>query len=227
MRGINLSARGIAAVKAVVFVVALLPALQLAYQALWDVEALGANPAETLTRSLGDWTLRLLLLTLAVTPVRKLLGWPWLARVRRMLGLYVFFYALLHFTSYAAFDQVFDFGEILRDIAERPFITVGVAALLLLMPLAATSTNGMVRRLGGANWVALHRLVYVIAVLGVVHFWMMVKRDVTEPAIYAFILAVLLGYRVWEAQRKRRLLQATAAADARRRTAPGRLRARG
>src|SRR5690606_28315232 len=155
MRGINLSARGIAAVKAVAFVVALLPALQLAYQALWDVAALGANPAETLTRPLGDWTLRLLPVTLDGTPVRQPLGRPWLARVLRMLGLAVVFYALLHVASDAAFGQVFALGEILGVIAERPLGTVGVAGLLLLMPLAAAATNGMVRRLGGANWVAL------------------------------------------------------------------------
>lgn len=214
MLRINLSARGIAIAKTVVFAAALLPALHLAYSALWDVEALGANPAETLTRSLGDWTLRLLLLTLAVTPMRKLLGWPWLGRLRRMLGLYVFFYALLHFSCYVAFDQVFDFAEILRDVVERPFIALGFAALLLLVPLAATSTNGMVKRLGGANWVTLHRLIYAIAVLGVVHFWMMVKRDVTEPTIYALILAALLGYRVWDARRKRRMLRAAASSAA-------------
>lgn len=214
MLRINLSARGIAIAKTVVFVAALLPALHLAYNALWNVEALGANPAETLTRSLGDWTLRLLLLTLAVTPMRKLLGWPWLGRLRRTLGLYVFFYAVLHFSCYVAFDQVFDFAEILRDVVERPFIALGFTALLLLVPLAATSTNGMVKRLGGANWVTLHRLIYAIAVLGVVHFWMMVKRDVTEPAIYALILAALLGYRVWDARRKRRMLRAAASSAA-------------
>jgi methionine sulfoxide reductase heme-binding subunit len=162
---------------------------------------LGANPAETITRSTGDWTLRFLLITLAVTPLRKLTGWTELARLRRMLGLYAFFYVCLHFLSYIAFDQVFDFGEILSDIAKRPFITVGFAAFVLLIPLAVTSTNKMVKRLGAQRWTKLHRLVYLIGVLGVIHFWMMVKRDVTEPAIYVLILAVLLGYRLYKARR--------------------------
>src|SRR5690606_25839724 len=148
----NLSARGLGAIKVAVFVAALLPFLLLTYQALWDVEALGANPAETLTRSLGGWALRFLLLTLAVTPPRKLLERPWLARLRRMLGLYAFFYAVLHFACYVAFDQVFDVGEIVRDVWERPFITLGFLSLLLLIPLAATSTDAMVRRIGGRRW---------------------------------------------------------------------------
>ena len=199
----SLSPRTIAVLKAVVFAVALIPIAHLAYSAIWNIDALGANPAEFITRSVGDWTLRFLLLTLAVTPVRKLLGWSWLARLRRMLGLYTFFYAVVHFCCYIAFDHVFEVAEIVKDVLDRPFITLGFIALLLLMPLAVTSTNRMVKRLGAQRWIALHRLVYVIALLGVTHFWMMVKRDITEPAIYAMILALLLGYRLWDVRRRR------------------------
>lgn len=190
------SPRAVGAIKAVLFVVALLPLARLAAGVVAFPDWLGANPAEYITRSVGDWTLRFLLLTLAVTPLRRLTGWHWLLRLRRMLGLFAFFYGVVHFASYIAFDHVFVIGEILKDIVKRPFITVGVAALLLMTPLAITSTNAMVRRLGARRWTALHRLVYPIAILGVVHFWMMVKRDVTEPAIYAAVLAALLGYRV-------------------------------
>lgn len=197
-----LSGRGLAALKVVVFVAALIPIAHLAYSAIWNIDALGANPAEFITRSVGDWTLRFLLLTLAVTPVRKLLGWPWLARLRRMLGLYTFAYAVIHFCCYIAFDHVFEMAEIVKDVLDRPFITLGFIALLLLVPLAVTSTNRMVKRLGARRWIALHRLVYVIALLGVTHFWMMVKRDITEPVIYAIILTLLLGYRLWDARRR-------------------------
>lgn len=190
------STRQIAFLKAAVFVAALAPLAKLAAGAFYFPEWLGANPAEFITRATGDWTLRFLLITLAVTPLRKLSGWNWLLRLRRMLGLYALFYGVMHLSSYAGFDQVFDFSEILADIAKRPFITVGFAALLLMIPLAVTSTNAMVRRLGARRWQALHRLVYVIAPLGVLHFWWMVKSDVTEPAIYAAILAALLGYRI-------------------------------
>lgn len=183
-------------VKAVLFTVALVPFARLAVSAVWFPDALGANPAEFITRSLGDWCLRFLLFTLAVTPLRRITGWSWLLRLRRMLGLFAFFYGVVHFTSYIAFDHVFDVVAILKDIVKRPFITVGFTALLLLVPLAVTSTNGMVRRLGAHNWRALHRLVYPIGALAVLHFWWMVKRDITEPAIYGAILAVLLGYRV-------------------------------
>ena len=188
--------KAVSALKALIFVLALLPLARLAAGALYFPEWLGANPAEFITRATGDWTLRFLLATLAVTPLRKLTGWSWLLRLRRMLGLYAFFYGLVHLSSYVSFDHVFDIGEILRDIVKRPFITVGFTALVLMIPLAITSTNAMVRRLGAKRWLALHRLVYVIAPLGVLHFWWMVKADITEPAIYAAILAVLLGYRV-------------------------------
>jgi methionine sulfoxide reductase heme-binding subunit len=199
-----------AALKAIVFVAALVPVARLAGALLFDPEALGANPAEFITRTTGDWTLRFLLLTLVVTPLRKLLGWHWLAGFRRMLGLYAFFYGLVHLSSYVSFDHVFELAEILKDILKRPFITVGFTALVLLLPLAVTSTDRMVRRLGAKRWLALHRLVYVIAPLGVLHFWWMVKADLTEPAIYAAILALLLGYRV-----------AAELKDARKRTARG------
>jgi sulfoxide reductase heme-binding subunit YedZ len=192
----SLSPQAVRALKAVLFVLALVPLARLATGALFFPDWLGANPAEFITRSLGDWTLRFLLITLAVTPLRKLSGWHWLANLRRMFGLFAFFYAVVHVSSYVAFDHVFDVVAILKDIVKRPFITVGFTALVLLVPLAITSTNRMVQRLGAKRWLALHRLVYVIAPLGVLHFWWMVKRDITEPAIYALILAVLLGYRV-------------------------------
>lgn len=190
------STRQIAFLKTVVFIAALLPLARLAAGAFYFPEWLGANPAEFITRATGDWTLRFLLITLAVTPLRRLLGWNWLLRFRRMLGLYAFFYGVVHASSYAGFDRVFDLPEIFADIVKRPFITVGFTALLLMVPLAATSTSAMIRRLGAARWQALHRLIYLIAPLGVLHFWWMVKRDVTEPAIYAAVLAGLLGYRL-------------------------------
>jgi sulfoxide reductase heme-binding subunit YedZ len=199
----SLSPRAVRALKAALFVLALVPLGRLATGAFFFPEWLGANPAEFITRSTGDWTLRFLLITLAVTPVRKLTGWHWLAGYRRMFGLFAFFYALVHLSSYVSFDHVFDVAEILKDIVKRPFITVGFTALVLLVPLAVTSTNRMVQRLGAKRWLALHRLVYVIAPLGVLHFWWMVKRDVTEPVIYALILAVLLGYRVVNRRRAR------------------------
>ncbi|MGE5524620.1 MAG: sulfite oxidase heme-binding subunit YedZ [Rhodospirillaceae bacterium] len=204
------SRQAVAALKAIVFVVALVPLVRLAAGVFYFPDWLGANPAEYITRTTGDWTLRFLLITLAVTPLRHLTGWNWLLRLRRMLGLYAFFYALVHLSSYVAFDHVFDVGEIVRDIVKRPFITVGFATLVLLIPLALTSTDAMVRRLGARRWLMLHRLVYFIAPLGVLHFWWMVKRDLTEPAIYAMMLTLLLGYRVF---RKTRQLARTAAAS--------------
>ncbi len=208
------SQTAIRAIKAAVFVVALVPFTQLAVSAVWFPDALGANPAEYITRSLGDWCLRFLLFTLAVTPLRRITGWNWLLRLRRMLGLYAFFYGVVHFTSYLAFDHVFDVVAILKDIVKRPFITVGFTTLLLLVPLAVTSTNAMVRRLGAHNWRALHRLVYPIGALAVLHFWWMVKRDITEPAIYGAILAVLLGYRLVVYLREHRWPRAAGGAPA-------------
>jgi len=158
--------------------------------------SLGANPVETLLHRLGIWGLRFLLLTLAVTPLRFITGMAWLIRFRRMLGLFAFFYILAHFLVYAGLDQRFDLQAIFEDIAERPYITIGFTALSLLLPLAITSTNGMMRRLG-RRWQKLHRLVYLIAILGVWHFYWQVKLDTLEALIYALILALLLGYRAW------------------------------
>lgn len=199
----QLSTQQIRAAKAIVFALALVPLAKLAAGVFYFPEWLGANPAEFITRATGDWTLRFLLITLAITPLRKILAWPWLLRLRRMLGLFAFFYGVVHLSSYVAFDHVFDVVEIVKDIVKRPFITVGFTALLLMLPLAITSTAAMVKRLGARRWLALHRLVYLIAPLGVLHFWWMVKADVTEPAVYALILAVLLGYRAASTLRAR------------------------
>ena len=188
-------AKYIAALKTALFILCLLP-LALYAAGLWQ-DTLGANPIEALTRGLGDWALRLLLITLAVTPLRRLSGWAWLLKLRRMLGLFAFFYASLHLIAYLWLDQFFDWAEIGRDILKRPFITVGMATFLLLAPLAATSTKAMIRRLGGQRWQRLHRLIYPAALLAVLHFTWMVKVDVREPALYGVILAVLLGLRAW------------------------------
>lgn len=186
-------------VKPLVFVAALVPLAWIVARAFQD--DLGANPIETLNRYTGDWTLRFLLITLAVTPLRKLSGWHAILRVRRMLGLFAFFYACLHFLSWIWLDQFFDLNAILKDVAKRPFITLGFACFVLLIPLAVTSTNAMVRRLGGRRWQLLHRLVYVIAVGGVIHFLWLVKSDITQPLIYGVLLALLLGYRLWDLRR--------------------------
>lgn len=181
-------------IKAVVFAACLVPLARLAW--LGVAHKLGANPIEYITHSTGWWALAFLMATLSVTPLRRLAGLPWLLRLRRMLGLYAFFYASLHFVTYLWLDQFFDLSEILKDIAKRPFITVGFTAFVLLIPLALTSTNAMVRRLGARRWQALHRLVYLIATLGVVHFWWLVKRDITEPLLFAVVLATLLIIRL-------------------------------
>jgi sulfoxide reductase heme-binding subunit YedZ len=154
------------------------------------------NPIEFVTRSLGTWALSFLLITLAVTPLRKLSGWSELLRVRRMLGLTAFFYALVHWLSYLWLDQFFDWSAILKDIVKRPFITIGMATFLLLLPLALTSTNAAMRRLK-RNWQRLHRLVYPAAICAVLHYFWLVKQDITQPTLYAFVLAVLLGLRIW------------------------------
>jgi methionine sulfoxide reductase heme-binding subunit len=196
----TLSPRQFTALKAALFILCLGPLASLVYGLISD--SLGANPIEALTRGLGDWTLRLLLITLTVTPLRRLSGRNWLLRLRRMLGLFTFFYATLHFLSYVWLDQFFDWAAIGKDIVKRPFITVGFTSFLLLIPLAATSNNAMIKRLGGRLWQALHRAVYAIAVFAVLHYWWMVKKDITQPAIYAAILALLLGLRLyWAMQR--------------------------
>jgi sulfoxide reductase heme-binding subunit YedZ len=182
-----------ALLKTLVFLASLLP---LGYYGWGDWhDALGANPVEAVTRGLGDWALRFLLITLAVTPLRKLTGWHPLARLRRMLGLFAFFYAALHLASYLWFDQFFVWNEIAQDILKRPFITVGMATFVLLVPLAATSNHFAIRRLGGRRWQALHRSVYVIAILAVLHYSWMVKIDQSQPLLYGGILAALLGFR--------------------------------
>ena len=192
----------LAAIKTVLFAACLLPAFL-----LWrgfELDTLGANPIEAITRGTGDWTLRFLLITLAVTPLRKLTGWHWVVRLRRMLGLFAFAYGAAHLLTYLWLDQFFDWNAIAKDILKRPFITVGFAALVLMAPLAATSSNAAIRRLGGRRWQALHRAIYPIAVLGCVHFWWLVKKDITEPLIYAAITAALLGIRAWWREQERR-----------------------
>lgn len=180
--------------KAVAFTLGLAPLAWLVW--LGANAGLGVNPVEFVNRYLGDWALRFLLIALAVTPLRKVTGWTALGRLRRMMGLYAFFYVCLHVASYVGVDLFFDWQALWKDVVKRRYITIGMLALLLLVPLAATSTDAMIRRLGGRRWRALHRLAYVAGVLGVVHFWMMVKADIREPMLYAAVLAVLLGYRV-------------------------------
>jgi sulfoxide reductase heme-binding subunit YedZ len=185
------------ALKTLVFVVGLLPAVYLLGAAAWD--ALGSNPAEALIRSTGDWTLRFLCLALAVTPVRLATGTPALARFRRMLGLFCFFYALLHAICYAGLDMGLDMADIVVDIGKRPFILVGFSAFAVLVVLAATSWNGAQRRLGGRRWQALHRSVYLVAPLAIIHFlWMRAgKNNFAEVWWYAAVLAFLLGFRLY------------------------------
>ncbi len=183
--------------KGLLFLVCLLPLGKLALETFGIAGmSLGANPVEELIHRFGIWGLNFLLITLAVTPLRVLTGKNWLIRFRRMLGLFAFFYILMHFLAYAGVDQRFDLAAILEDIVKRPFITVGFTAFLLLIPLALTSTNGMMRRLG-RKWQKLHRLVYLIAILGVWHFYWQVKLDTLQPLIYVAILGVLLGFRIW------------------------------
>jgi len=180
--------------KPVVFLACLIPLALLGWKAYSG--ALGANPIEVITHATGDWTIRFLLITLSITPIRKLTGRLWLIRYRRMFGLFAFFYATLHFLTYIWLDKFFDLHEMLHDIAKRKFITVGFTGFVLLIPLALTSTTGWIRRLGGKRWQALHRLIYFSAIAGVIHYWWLVKADIREPLKYAAILAVLLGYRI-------------------------------
>ncbi|PZP65136.1 MAG: sulfoxide reductase heme-binding subunit YedZ [Azospira oryzae] len=180
--------------KRILFVLCLLPLARWIWLGFND--GLGANPVEFIIRSTGFWALAFLAITLAVTPLRRWLQWPWLLRLRRMLGLYAFFYACLHFAAYLVLDQFFDLAAIVEDVVKRPYITVGFTSFVLLVPLAITSTDGMIRRLGGRRWRRLHRLVYAIGVGGVIHFWWLVKADITQPFLYAIALGVLLGERV-------------------------------
>ncbi|MEM7400734.1 MAG: protein-methionine-sulfoxide reductase heme-binding subunit MsrQ [Pseudomonadota bacterium] len=179
--------------KPVLFVLLLVPLGFLVYRFL--VNDLGANPIETINRYTGDWALRILLATLVFSPLIRITHWNNIIQFRRMFGLFAFFYVCVHLTSYIVLDQYFDFSEIIDDVFKRPFITAGFSAFILLIPLAITSTNKMVERLQ-YRWIQLHRLVYIIAILAVLHFWWMVKVDTREPMIYAIILAILLGFRL-------------------------------
>lgn len=197
----NPTARQAGLIKAAVFVLALVPLLRMVYL---TVTGQLVEPLEFITRGTGDWTLYFLCFTLAVTPLRRLTKWNWLIKLRRMLGLYMFFYGFLHFMTFLWFDHFFDFAEMWTDVLKRPFITVGFIAFVLLIPLAVTSTNAMVKRLGGKRWQWLHRLIYVIAPLAILHFWWMKagKHNFTEPIIYGTILGVLLLMRVYWARVK-------------------------
>lgn len=181
-------------IKRGIFLLALLPIVS-AIVAFY-AHRLGANPIEALIHRAGEWALRFLWLTLAVTPLRQILGWRWVQPCRRMLGLFCYFYLLLHIALYWVFDRALVWSEIVADIAKRPFILVGFFAFVVLTPLAITSTDAMIKRLG-RNWTALHRLVYVAAIAASIHFWWQQKADIREPAVYAAILLVLLGYRLW------------------------------
>jgi len=196
-------------IKTAIFASCLVPFARLVWRAF--AGTLGVNPIETITHSTGWLTRVLLRVTLSVTPLRKLLNAPWLLRLRRMLGLFAFFYACVHFTIWLVFDHFFDWRAVAADIVKRPYITVGFTAFMLLIPLAATSTNSMVRRLGAAQWQRLHRFVYLIAVFGVLHFLWLVKKDIREPAIFAAVLALLLAARVVYKVREKRTSSVAAA----------------
>jgi len=199
--------------KVLLFLVCLAPLGKLAFETFAIAGmSLGANPIEELIHRLGKWGLNFLLITLSITPLRKITGWNWLLRLRRMTGLFTFFYILMHFLTYAGLDQRFGVTVIVEDIVERPYISLGMTGLLLLLPLALTSTNAMMRKLG-RRWQKLHRLVYVIAILGVWHFYWQVKQDILEPLIYAFILALLLCYRLVFVWRRGRPALGTSGAD--------------
>lgn len=180
-------------IKSFVFVACLLPFGLLIFDGYTG--NLGVNPVETITRSTGIWTLTLLLITLSVTPLRRISGWNGLIKLRRMVGLFAFFYASLHFATYMVFDHFFDLQAIVKDVVKRPYVTVGFSSFLLLIPLAVTSTSGMIRRLG-KRWQQLHRLIYVAAIGGIIHFFWLVKADLRRPTLYGSALAVLLGYRL-------------------------------
>ncbi|WP_151632746.1 protein-methionine-sulfoxide reductase heme-binding subunit MsrQ [Noviherbaspirillum aerium] len=193
----NPDSRQITVIKCIVFLASLLPLARLVAYGFTD--RLGANPIEFITRSTGDWTLYFLCITLAVTPLRRISNWNWLIKLRRMLGLFAFFYAVLHFTTFLWFDHFFEIDDMLRDVVKRPFILVGFIAFVLLIPLAVTSTNGMVRRLGGKRWQWLHRLIYLIGPLGILHYWWMKagKNDFAQPILFGVIIAMLLLARVY------------------------------
>ena len=193
----------IKALKVALFLAALIPLVRLAWKGYQQM--LGANPIEVITHSTGDWTLILVLTTLAITPLRRITKQYWLIGVRRMIGLFAFFYGSLHFTTYIWLDKFFDLHEMFKDIAKRPFITVGFSAFVLLIPLALTSTAASIRRLGGKNWQRLHRLIYLTGILGVIHYLWLVKADLRKPLEYGFALSVLLLYRIvmWVAEKRK------------------------
>jgi len=194
--------------KPVVFLICLVPLAALGWRALHG--ELTANPIEFITHATGDWTLRFLIFTLCVTPFRKILHLPELIRFRRMLGLFAFFYACLHFTTYIWLDKFFDLSEMWKDIAKRKYITVGFTAFLLLLPLAITSTTGWVRRLGGKRWQQLHRLIYFSAALGVIHYYWLVKSAIIRPLTYGAVVAVLLLWRLFASLTKKKQLRVNA-----------------
>jgi sulfoxide reductase heme-binding subunit YedZ len=201
-------------IKPAVFVCGCAPAGWLLYRALWG--DLGVNPLETLTNETGIWTLRLLVATIAITPIRWLTKWNPIITFRRMIGLFAFFYGVVHFFIYFLFDRSLQFEGLWEDIALRPYITVGFTAFVLMIPLAVTSTTGWIRRLGGRRWNLLHRLVYISAMGGVLHYWWKVKLDVTNPMVYAAIVGLLLGWRVVKAMQRRdarRLARASALSE--------------
>lgn len=187
-------------IKPPLFVAALLPLVFLVYGFFTD--NLGANPIEKILHETGFWALTFLMITLSVTPLKRISGWNKLNLLRRPLGLFAFFYVVLHFAVYLGLDRFFEWQEIVDDVSKRPYITVGFSAFLMLIPLAVTSTKGWIRKLG-KKWTKLHRLVYVIAVFGVIHFWWLVKKDISEPLIFAVVLTVLLAFRIYYAKKKR------------------------
>lgn len=193
-------------VKPAVFLACLVPFSQLLYGLLWG--DLGANPVEAITNGTGIWTLRLIVVTLAITPIRWLTKWNPIINLRRMIGLFAFFYGTLHFMIYFVLDRSLMFDGLWEDIVKRPYITMGFSGFVLMIPLALTSTRGWIRRLGGARWGLLHRLVYATAILAVIHYWWKVKLDTTNPMVYAVIVGALLGVRVWRAIQRRQTAHA-------------------
>ncbi len=187
--------------KPLVFVLCGIPAVLLVFN--FVTGNISADPIEDLTRVTGDWGLRLLLLTLAITPLRTITGINQLILLRRMLGVYAFFYIVLHFLTWLVIDNFFDFQRIIEDIIERYYILFGSLAFVMMIPLAVTSTRRMVRLMGAKRWTRLHKLIYPLSILAIVHFYLQVKADITEPVIYGVILAVLLGYRVWQKSQQR------------------------
>jgi sulfoxide reductase heme-binding subunit YedZ len=183
--------------KPAVFLLCLAPISYLIFRIIYRQDSFSANPFTDIRDFTGDWTLRFILITLAVTPLRQISGWNSAVRFRRMLGLFAFFYGFLHFATYLWFNVFFDFGKIVEDVAKRPFITVGFLAFVLMIPLAITSTKKWISRLGGKRWQRLHQAVYITAILGVIHYIWRVKLNIQNPLIYAILLSLLLGYRLW------------------------------